>query len=95
MAATRETGSSLQTHEDLTLWKEEQEAARTQRQGSHDLTIGIVWDWVALVAVVSALVVSFLALIGAIAWSGPITPLHVILAIVSGWIGTRLQPSRR
>lgn len=94
-ASNRTGGSDLKTHDDLELLKEGHEVERHHRQGTHDLRFKIVRDWIILGAVTSALVASFLGMIGVMSWPGPVTPTHVFFSIVSGWVGTRLPPSRK
>ena len=83
----------LQTHEDVSEWKERKQAVRGERQSSHHVRLQMAWDWLLYCLVSLVLGASFLGLIGLVEWSGPITPVTVFMSIASGWIGTRLQPS--
>lgn len=84
----------LRTHEELALLKEEQEVERHDTRGKHELQIRIVSDWTVWGFTVLALVASFSGLVGWMQWPpGPVAPSHVLLSVVSAWVGKKLQGS--
>ena len=53
-------------------------------------------DWIILGFAVLMVGASFLGLIGLTQWpDGPITPAHILLSIISGWVGTRIRSPRK